>query len=94
MGQIMLRRALVLITLLGAVGCASAPPASPPLMAECVKLYGLWARYQQHPTFHHTGEKARAELALYGCQKGRYGEGIRELKRLLRAGRFILPDER
>lgn len=94
MGSIMLSRTLVLIALLVTVGCTSVPPASPTLMAECAKLYGLWARYQQHPTFHHTGEKARAELALYGCQKGRYEEGIRELKRLLRAGRFALPDER
>lgn len=94
MGRIVLRRAFVLVTLLGSVGCVSAPPASPPLMAECIKLYVLWARYQQHPTFHHTGEKARAELALYGCQKGEYEEGIRELKRLLRAGRFNLPGDR
>lgn len=94
MGSIMLLRSLAPAILLVMVGCAPVPPASPTSMAECAKLYQLWFRYQQHPTYHHTGERVRAELALYGCQHGRYEEGIRELRRMLRAGGFTFPDER
>ena len=52
----------------------------------------MWARYEQHWTFHHTGQRARAELALDACQHGRYDEGIAELKRLLRRGCFVIAD--
>jgi hypothetical protein len=40
-----------------------------------------------------TGQKARAELALYDCQKGNYDAGIQELERLLHRGRFPVPDQ-
>jgi hypothetical protein len=78
--------------LLAAGGCASTPPPSPPRLAECNKLFGMWVRYEQHWTFHHTGQLARAELALDACQYGRYDEGIAELKRLLRRGGFTIAD--
>ncbi len=85
-------RALLLATMLLITACTAAPPASPERLAECNKLFGLWARYEQHWTFHHTGQRARAELALDDCQHGRYEEGIAELKRLLRRGGFTLAD--
>lgn len=87
-----MRRLVLLLMLLAAGGCASTPPPSPPRHAECNKLFGMWARYEQHWTFHHTGQRARAELALDACQHGRYDEGIAELKRLLRRGGFTIAD--
>jgi len=71
--------------------CSSTPPASPELMARCAKLYGLWHRYEQHVTFHPTGQRARAELALHRCEQGRYEEGIPELEQMLRRGRIAVP---
>ena len=85
-------RAPLLLSVLLLAACTSAPPPSPPRLAECTKLYGMWARYEQHYTFHHTGQRARAELALDACQHGRYDEGIAELKRLLRRGGFTIAD--
>jgi len=84
---------LVASTIVGAMvaACASAPQPSPQLMARCTQLYGLWWRYENHPTFHHTGQRARAELALDYCQHGRYDEGIQELEKLLRRGRIPIP---
>jgi len=72
-------------------GCASRPPASPELMERCVKLYTLWFRYGHHPTFHHTGQKARAEIALEDCRAGRYQDGLRELEILLQRNRIPVP---
>lgn len=69
-----------------AAACSSAPPPSPKLMERCTMLYGMWYRYEQQATFYHTGQRARAELALYDCQKGDYEPGIKELERLLRRG--------
>lgn len=63
-------------------------------MAECTKLFDMWARYEQHWTFHHTGQRAKAELALEDCRHDRYDEGIVELRRLLKRGRFDLPEAR
>lgn len=74
-----------------ASSCSSTPPPSPKLMAYCTKLYGMWFRYEQQPTFYHTGQRARAELALYDCEKGNYDPGIKELERLLRRGRHTIP---
>ena len=85
-------RDLLLLALLPLGACATAPPPSQQRLAECTKLFGLWARYEQHWTFHHTGQRARAELALDACQHGRYAEGIAELKRLLRRGGFTIAD--
>jgi|HubBroStandDraft_3_1064219.scaffolds.fasta_scaffold07703_2 hypothetical protein len=64
-----------------ATGCT--PPPSPSLLARCTQLYQLWWNYEQDPTTFHTGERARAELALYRCQNGKYEEGIQELQKLL-----------
>lgn len=85
-------RILFLLAVLFPAACAFASPPSPQRLAECTKLYVMWARYEQHYTFHHTGQRARAELALDACQHGRYDEGIAELKRLLRRGGFTIAD--
>lgn len=61
-------------------------------MARCTELYTLWWTYDQDPVFLHTGERVKAELALYSCQNGRHEEGISELATLLRHGRFVLPE--
>src|SRR5262249_28201437 len=58
---------VVAFTLLASADAAHAAAVAPTkLMARCTKLYGLWFRYEQHPTYHHTGQRAQAELALYG----------------------------
>jgi hypothetical protein len=80
-----------LAVLAAASACSSPALPSPELMARCTKLYALWFRYEQHPTYHHTGQRAHAELALYDCQKGDYEAGIAELERLLRRGKFPVP---
>lgn len=85
-------RILFLLTILGLGACAPSPAPSPQQLAECNRLFGQWARYEQHWTFHHTGQRVRAELALDDCQHGRYDEGIAELRRLLRRGGFTVAD--
>jgi hypothetical protein len=86
-------RLLAATAVAAVAACSSAPPPSPKLMARCTKLYAMWYRYEQQPTFWHTGQRARAELALYDCQKGNYEPGIKELERLLRRGLFTIPSE-
>ena len=85
-------RVLLLLVALLLAACTTAPPASSPRLAECTKLFVMWARYEQHWVFHHTGQRARAELALDACEHGRNDEGIAELKRLLRRGGFTIAD--
>ena len=80
------------MSVLAAVACASAQqPRSPALVTRCSDLYDVWWKYDEDPVFFGLAEKSYAELALYGCQKGRYAEGIRVLERLLRQGGFNLP---
>lgn len=74
-----------------AAACASAPPASPQLMARCTQLYALWVRYEPVLTLIHTGQKVRVELAMVDCQHGRYEAGIQELEEILRRGKIPLP---
>lgn len=76
---------------IASAGCTSAPPASPRLLARCTQLYVLWFRYEQHITFHHTGQQAQAELALNDCQQGRYDAGLQQLEKMLRRGRVPIP---
>lgn len=71
--------------------CNTTPPASPAQMDRCTKLYALWARYGQHATFHHTGQRARAEIAVEDCRAGRYEQGMSELEELLRRNRLPIP---
>lgn len=71
--------------------CASAPPASPQLMARCTQLYALWVRYEPVLTLIHTGQKVRVELAMLDCQHGRYETGIQELGKILQRGRILIP---
>lgn len=73
--------------------CTSTPPASPRLMARCTQFYALWFRYEQHITFHHTGQKAQADLALDDCQHGRYDAGLQQLEKMLRRGLIPIPPE-
>ncbi len=68
--------------------CSATPPASPAQMDRCTKLYATWYRYGQHATFHHTGQRARAEIALEDCRAGRYDQGMMELEELLRRNRL------
>lgn len=74
-------------------GCTSTPPASPRLLARCTQLYMLWFRYEQHTTFHHTGQQAQAELALDDCKQGRYDDGLQQLEKMLRRGQVPIPPE-
>jgi hypothetical protein len=71
--------------------CSTVPPASPAQMERCTKLYAMWYRYGQHATFHHTGQRARAEIALEDCRAGRYDQGMAELEELLRRHRVPNP---
>jgi hypothetical protein len=75
------------------VGQAASPEPSPPWLAYCTKLYGLWYRYGSHLTFHHTGQRARAELALYRCQNGEYRASLEELDVLLARNLLAIPPE-
>ncbi len=77
---------LGLIALLGA--CTSAPPPSPELLARCTRDYELWVRYHYNQAVIHTGQKMRAELAMYRCQQGQYHPAIETLEDILRRGRF------
>ena len=81
---------LVLVLMAGA--CTGILPPSPQRLAACTDLFNTWARYAQHWVLHHTGQRARAELALHRCQQGRYDEGIPELKEILRRNGFTLKD--
>lgn len=78
---------------LASAACTSTPPASPRLMARCGQFYALWFRYEQHVTFHHSGQRAQAELALDDCQHGRYDAGLRQLEKMLRRGLLPIPPE-
>jgi hypothetical protein len=82
---------LVCIAVAWLAACTSTPPASPAQMERCTKLYALWYRYAQHTTFHHTGQRARAELAVEDCREGRYQQGMAELEELLRRSRVPIP---
>lgn len=85
---------VAMVALLAAASaCSSAPPPSPKPMARCTRLYALWFRYEQDASRLHTGQRARAELALYDCQNGKYEPGIAELERLLRRGQIPVPPE-
>ena len=76
---------------MAAVSCTATPPPSPKLMARCTQLYQLWWTYDQDPVFLHTGQRAKAELAVYRCQQGNYEAGIQELEKLLQQGGFSIP---
>ena len=82
------RLAACVASAVAATACTLKPPPSSALMARCTELYTLWWTYEQDPVFFHTGQRAKAELAVYRCQNGRYEEGIQELEGLLRQGGF------
>ena len=86
-------RLLSALLLIGTVsaGHAASPEASPQYLAYCTKLYGLWYRYGNHPTFHHTGQRARAELALHRCEKGSYHAAIDVLDVILVRNLLAIP---
>jgi hypothetical protein len=76
---------------LAATACAPNPPPDPKLMARCLQLYTLWQRYEQLPIFHHSGQRARAEYALYRCQQGDYEPAISDLEKMVVRGKIPLP---
>lgn len=82
---------VAMVSMLFAGIWATAEPRSPMLMARCTQMHALWARYAQNYVLHHTGQRARAELALYDCQSGRYKLGLNEAERLLRREKISLP---
>jgi hypothetical protein len=86
------RLAACVVSAVVATAFTSTPPPSPELMARCAEFYTLWWSYEQGPVFLHTGERARAELALYGCQNGNYEAGIQALEKLLQHGGLRFPD--
>jgi hypothetical protein len=86
------RLAACVVSAVVATAFTFTPPPSPKLMTRCTELYTLWWTYEQDPVFLHTGERAKAELALYGCQNGNYEAGIQSLEKLLRHGGFRFPD--
>lgn len=82
-----------MVSISGAASAANveSPQYSPQLLAYCTKLYGLWNRYGNHPTFHHTGQRARAELALHRCENGDYQAGFDVLEVVLERNLLALP---
>jgi len=82
-----------LAALLAVAGCAPNPPPSPKLMDRCQQFYTLWQRYEQLPTFHHSGQRARAEYALFRCQQGDYQPAIGDLEKMVVRGKIPLPPE-
>ena len=89
--RMLTRLLMCAVFLADVVACSSTPPPSPVLLARCELLFGLWSRYEHLPVFHHSGQKARAEWAIYNCRKGNYAPGIEDLERMLQRGRFPLP---
>jgi hypothetical protein len=82
-------RLLCAVLLLAAVsGCADGWRSPQPLM-RCFQLYALWQRYETGHCPNTTGQRARADWALYQCQIGNFDTGFRELERLLR--RDLIP---
>jgi hypothetical protein len=86
--SVALRLAACVVSAVVASAFTAMPPSSPKLMARCTELYTLWWTYDQDPVFLHTGERAKAELAVYRCQNGNYEDGIQELETLLQHGGF------
>ena len=72
---------------------AGPPPPSPELLARCERDYALWSRYHHNQYVIHTGQRAKAELALYRCQQGQYHPWIEDLEDMLRRGKVPLPSD-
>ena len=94
-GFAMLSRSLMALMLAAmAAGCGpSPPPPSPELLARCERDYALWSRYHHNQYVIHTGQRAKAELALYRCQQGQYHPWIEDLEDMLRRGKVPLPPD-
>lgn len=92
-GFVMLPRSLMALMLAAMVaGCGpSPPPPSPELLARCQRDYALWMRFHHNQYVVHTGQRAKAELALYRCQQGQYHPWIEDLEDMLRRGKVPLP---
>lgn len=89
-------RRLVPCVLLGAAlcGCETEGSKSPELMDRCYQMYRLWARYESSNGVNHNGQRARAELALYDCQRGYFDRGFQELERILRRDLIPIPPKK
>lgn len=62
-----------------------------PDFSRCITLRDLLARYEHHTSLH-TGQQARADLALdRDCRDGRYRDGIATLEAMLRRGLIPMP---
>ena len=92
-GFIMPCRTLIALLLAAmTAGCGpSPPPPSPELLARCQRDFALWVRYHHNQTVIHTGQRAKAELALYRCQQGHYHPWIEDIEDMLRRGKVPLP---
>lgn len=86
------RTVMALLMVATAAGCGLAPPPpSPELLARCQRDFALWTRYHHNQTVIHTGQRAKAELALYRCQQGQYHPWIEDIEDMLRRGKVPLP---
>src|SRR5918995_3048002 len=93
-GEILMpaRRPLVVCAILLAAAAAPSELAvaqSP--FGHCADLYRLWMRYEWHFTLH-SGQKARADIALERDCRGGQARGVEELQKLLRRGLIPIPD--
>lgn len=90
-GSTLCGSATVAVLLIGLAACSTTPPTSPELLARCNTEYSLWVRYNQnYPS--PTGQKLRADLALYRCQTGQYHPALEELEDILRRTKVPIPD--
>ena len=85
-----LRAAVAAITLGAIAGCIP-PPADPAMWQRCNRDYLLWVQYDYNQAVIHTGQKMRADYALYQCQMGDYRPGIEVLEDILRRTKVPIP---
>ncbi len=90
------KRVFAAVALLGGLlalaGCEMPAARSPQLRARCTQLFYLWYRYDGVMTAGvNDGEGARAVLAHYRCEQGRFDVGMKELASILRRNKIPIP---
>lgn len=80
----------VLIAAAAIQGAAAEPP-SRESRDRCLRMHGLWMRYETANCPNQTGQRAQAEWALSRCQVDDVDRGRAELERLLRRDLIRLP---